>query len=269
MPALRRIFTRTAVPIVGIAVALVCAAPAQALPTPGDLSDVPARTSLSYEHIPTGTYVGSADDNSARPGLSTVKLYMADYVVRFGDGSPRDLDLAARMVQVSDDGAASTLDNKYPQAISATAAEYGLTSTSRGGFWGNSSTSTADTVRFLAAKKRTDPASPVLAWMNTAAPVARDGMVQDWGTEQLPGVTGTKWGWADDRSSVVASASIGDDFVIASNTYGPTRSNTDDVMAGLGGIELTAPPTAIAVPNLPVIPGLPSVEELLQMLAPR
>lgn len=82
-------------------------------------------------------------------------------------------------------------------------------------------------------------------------------------------MTGTKWGWADDRSSVVASASIGDDFVIASNTYGPTRSNTDDVMAGLGGVELTAPPAAAPVPNLPVIPGLPSVEELLQMLAPR
>ncbi|OZC45580.1 hypothetical protein CH286_17950 [Rhodococcus sp. WWJCD1] len=269
MPALRRIFTRTAVPIVGIAFALTCAAPAQALPTPADLADVPSRTSISYEHVPTGTYVGSAEDNSARPGLSTVKLYMADYVVRYGDGSARDRDLAARMVQVSDDGAASVLDNKYPQAIDATAAEFGLTSTSRGGFWGSSYTSTADTVRFLAAKKRTDPASPVLAWMTTAAPVARDGMVQDWGTEQLPGVIGSKWGWADDRSSVVASASIGDDFVVASNTYGSTRSNTDDVLTTLGGVELTAPPAPAPVPNLPAIPGLPSVEELLQMLAPR
>ncbi|MDV6233123.1 hypothetical protein [Rhodococcus cercidiphylli] len=121
----------------------------------------------------------------------------------------------------------------------------------------------------MAAKKRTDPASPVLAWMNTAAPVARDGMVQDWGTQQLAGVTGSKWGWADDRSSVVASASIGDDFVVASNTYGPSSTNTDDVLGALGGIELTAPPAAVSVPNLPVIPGLPSVEELLQMLAPR
>lgn len=112
MPGLRRITATAAVPFVGIAMALACAAPAQALPTPGDLADVPARTSISYEHVPTGTYVGSAEDNSARPGLSTVKLYMADYVVRFGDGSPRDRDLAARMVQVSDDGAASVLDNK-------------------------------------------------------------------------------------------------------------------------------------------------------------
>lgn len=269
MPSLRRIFTRTSVPIVGIAAALMCAAPAQALPTPADLADVPSRTALSYEHLPTGTYVGSAEDNSARPGLSTVKLYIADYVVRYGDGSARDRDLARRLIEVSDDGAASTLDNKYPQAISATAAEFGLTSTSRGSFWGSSYTSTADTVRFLAAKKRTDPASPVLAWMNSAAPVAADGTVQDWGTQQLPGVTGSKWGWADDRSSVVASASIGDDFVIASNTYGPRGAQTDDVLAALGDVELTAPPAPAPVVNLPAIPGLPSVDELLQMLAPR
>ncbi|MFI8568137.1 hypothetical protein ACIGGF_16425 [Rhodococcus sp. NPDC078407] len=269
MPGLRRNALRAAVPIVGIALALTCAAPAQALPTPADLADVPSRTSISYEHVPTGTYVGSAEDNSPRPGLSTVKLYMADYIVRFGDGSARDRDLSARMVQVSDDGAASELDRKYPQAIGATAAEFGLTSTSRGGFWGNSSTSTADTVRFLAAKKRTDPASPILAWMATAAPVARDGFAQNWGTSLLPGVIGSKWGWADDRSSVVASASIGADFVVASNTYGPSRSNTDDVLATLGDLELTAPPAPAPVPNLPVIPGLPSVEELLQMLSPR
>ena len=269
MPGLRPMIAKAAVPIVAIATALACAAPAQALPTPGDLADVPSRTAISYEHVPTGTYVGSPEDNSARPGLSTVKLYMADYVIRRGDGSPRDRDLAARMVQVSDDSAASVLDNKYPQAIDATAAEFGLTSTSRGGFWGSSYTSTADTVRFLAAKKRTDPASPVLAWMTTAAPVARDGFAQNWGTSLLPGVIGSKWGWADDRSSVVASASIGADFVVASNTYGPTRSNTDDVLATLGDLELTAPPVAAPVPDLPVIPGLPTVEELLQMLAPR
>ncbi|MGV8874045.1 MAG: hypothetical protein ACOH2Q_16045 [Rhodococcus sp. (in: high G+C Gram-positive bacteria)] len=269
MRALRRFFIRTSVPVAGIAVALLCAAPAQALPTPGDLADVPSRTALSYEHLPTGTYVGSAEDNTARPGLSTVKLYIADYALRFGDGSPRDLDLATRMIEVSDDGAASVLDSKYPQAISATADEFGLTSTSRGSFWGSSSTSTADTVRFLAAKKRSDPASPVLAWMTTAAPVARDGMVQDWGTVLLPGVTGTKWGWSDDRSSVVASASISDEYVVASNTYGPRTAQTEDVLAALGDVELTAPPAPAPVPNLPAIPGLPSVAELLQMLAPR
>jgi hypothetical protein len=82
-------------------------------------------------------------------------------------------------------------------------------------------------------------------------------------------VTGSKWGWADDGSSVVPSTSIGDEFVVASNTYGPRRSQTDDVLAALGGVELTAPPAASPVPNLPVIPGLPSVEELLLMLAPR
>lgn len=250
MPAVRRCLLLASGSIL---TALVCAAPASALPVPGDFADVPSRTSLSFVHSPTGLRVGTGNENEARPGLSTVKLYMADYAVRRGDGSPADLDAAARMVQLSDDGAASTLDSKYPQAIDATAAEYGLTSTSRGGFWGSSYTSTADTVTFLEAKKRSDPSSPVLRWMNSSAPVAADGTNQDWGTGELADSTGTKWGWADDSSSVVASASIGDEFSVAANTYGPPSAQTQDVLDALGSFDLTPPPAPLPSPVLPDI----------------
>ncbi|MGB3770546.1 MAG: hypothetical protein WBA00_05360 [Rhodococcus sp. (in: high G+C Gram-positive bacteria)] len=258
----RRRVGRLAECAIGAAAVIALAAPANAapLPAPGDFDGVPARTSLSYTSSATGVHVGTPNENEPRPGLSTVKLYLADYVLRRGDSSPEDLGLAARMIEVSDDWAASQLDAKYPEAIDAIAAEYGLTATDRGGFWGSSSTSTADTVRFLDAKQRTDPSSPVLAWMTTAAPVAADGTVQDWGTGQLGAAYGTKWGWADDGSSVVASASIGDGFTIASNTYGGPGTQTEDVLGALAPFDLVSPPMVV----------LPSHPTLIDMLfAPR
>lgn len=214
---------------------------AVAAPAP-DFGGVPERTSLSYTSVSTGVHVGTANENEPRPGLSTVKLYMADHILRRGDATPDDIALTARMIQVSDDSAAVQLDGKYPEAIDAVASEYGLGSTSRNGYWGDSVTSTADTVSFLVAKKRTDPGSPILGWMATASPTAADGFAQDFGTARLPAVSGSKWGWADDRSSVVASASVGDDFVVASNTLGPASVNTDDVLAAFGPFDLAAPP---------------------------
>ncbi|BAH48711.1 hypothetical protein ROP_04640 [Rhodococcus opacus B4] len=128
---------------------------------------------------------------------------------------------------------------KYPQSIDAVAAEYRLTGTRGADFWGNSVTSTADTVTFLEAKT-TDPSSPILGWMATAAPVAVDGTRQNGGTGALPSVTGTKWGWSDDGSSVVASASFGPDFSVAANTYGTAEQHTSDVL-GAFGLEPTPP----------------------------
>ncbi|MGA9871924.1 MAG: hypothetical protein WBQ44_12380 [Rhodococcus sp. (in: high G+C Gram-positive bacteria)] len=275
MPAIRRLSVFAAGPVVGVAFALAVCAPASALPAPGDFADVPSRTSLSFQHSPTGVHVGTANENTARPGLSTVKMYMADYALRHGDGSQSDRDLAERMIRSSDDGAASQLDAKYPQAIGAISSEFGLSATSRGGFWGSSYTSTADTVRFLESKKQTDPASPVLQWMNSATPIATDGTVQNWGTGVLAGATGTKWGWADDGSSVVASASIGDQFSVAANTYGSASTQTADVLGALGGADLTPPPLTappVFVPPvvaLPVLPPLPTVDDLLRIIAPR
>lgn len=180
-----------------------------------------------------------------------MKLYVADYALRHGDRSPEDLLLAERMIRQSDDAAASELDTKYPEAIDAAADEYGLSETSRGSFWGDSFTSTADTVRFLVAK-RGDPLSPIPGWMSTAEPVAADGTAQDWGTAKLPGVVGTKWGWADPGSSVVASASFGTDFTVAANTYGTADEQTEDVLGAFG----SGPAPLISPEALPAIPGM-------------
>ena len=215
-------------------IAVVSAPAAQAAPTPIDnLSNVPSRTSLSFQYAPLGARIGTPNSTEARPALSTVKLYLVDYAMRHGDGSASDRDLAQRMIQSSDDAAASQLDDKYPGAIDAAAAEYRLTSTHRGSFWGDSVTSTADTVTFLEAKKATDPGSPILGWMATANPTAADGTLQNWGTSQLPGVVGTKWGWADDSSTGVASASFGPDFSVAAQTYGGPPPTVDSLVADL------------------------------------
>ncbi|WP_241032528.1 hypothetical protein [Rhodococcus pseudokoreensis] len=238
---------RSAVAAALMAGGVACAATGQALaaPAPSEIADAPPRTALSFAHTPSGTRVGTANQGEARPGLSIVKLYVADYMIRHGDGSPEDLELGQRMIRDSDDAAASQAYAKYPQSIDAVAAEYRLTGTRGAAFWGNSVTSTADTVTFLEAKKTTDPNSPVLGWMATAAPVAVDGTHQNWGTGALPSVTGTKWGWSDDGSSVVASASFGPDFSVAANTYGTAEQHTDDVLGAFGS-DFT--PSAGAVP---------------------
>ncbi|MFE7421775.1 hypothetical protein [Rhodococcus sp. NPDC057529] len=215
---------------------VVCAGAGEvaAAPIPDGFSEVPPRTALSFAHTPSGTRVGTANQTDARPGLSIVKLFVADYMLRHGDGSAEDRDLAQRMIRDSDDNAAERGYAKYPQSIDAIAAEYRLTSTHGGRQWGGSVTSTADTVTFLEAKKTTDVDSPILGWMATAAPVAADGTHQNWGTGQLPSVTGTKWGWSDFGPSVVASASFGSDFSVAASTFGTTDQHTGDVLGAFG-----------------------------------
>ncbi|MFD4367040.1 hypothetical protein [Rhodococcus sp. NPDC058521] len=224
-----------------------------AAPAPiDDFNGVPERTALTFEYAPGGILIGTTNQHDSRPGLSTVKLYMADYALRRGDGSPSDRALAERMIRYSDDTAASELDAKYPGAIDAVAAEFGLADTRRSSFWGDSYTSTADTVAFLMAK-RADPLSPIPVWMSTASPTAADGTVQDWGTARLPGVVGTKWGWSDQGGSpVVASASFGPDFTIAANTYGSPEDHTADVL----GAFTPGPGPLIPEHLIPDIPGL-------------
>ena len=215
---------------------------AHSAPAPDRIDEVPGRTALSFMHTPSGTRVGTANQGEARPGLSIVKLYIADYMLRHGDGSPEDLALGQQMIRDSDDSAASQAYAKYPQSIDAIAAEYGLTSTRGSGFWGDAVTSTADTVTFLEAKKTTDPDSRILEWMATAAPVAADGTHQNWGTGRLPSVTGTKWGWSDLGPSVVASASFGPDFSVAANTYGTADQHTGDVLGAFAEDPASPPP---------------------------
>ncbi|UGT62135.1 hypothetical protein [Nocardia asteroides] len=191
---------------------------------------VPARTAFSVR-TPLGGW-GTETENLPRAALSLAKLYLADYAVRHGDGSPADLAAAERAIRRSDDAAADTLGARYPQAVAATAAEFGLTRTG-GGYWGTATTSTADVATFLLAKETADPGSPILLWMATAAPVAADGTPQDWGTADVPGVIGTKWGWSDTGVAEVASASFGPGFVVVAHTTGSTGEHTADVFAGI------------------------------------
>ncbi|MET7772235.1 hypothetical protein [Nocardia sp. NPDC005366] len=216
--------------------AVPMSASAQSDPEPGMSPDgVPPRSAISLR-TPMGIEWGTANEHEPRSALSTAKLYLADYALRHGDGSAEDRACAERMIRYSDDAAADTVAVKYPQAIGSTAAEYGLEQTQSTGQWGTSTTSTADLADFLTAKQTTDPNSPILDWMATAAPTAVDGTEQNWGTAALPGVQGSKWGWSDMPPQEVASASFGPGFSVAAHTRGGPAEQTADVMGALEGI---------------------------------
>jgi hypothetical protein len=247
--------------ILGASTVIALAPAATAAPAPrqddGGHIVAPARTQITVEHTGTGFRAGTANQHESRPALSIVKLYIADYV--FAHGTPADQADATRMLQTSDDGIASRLYAKYPQSISTTANAYGLNDTHDPGYWGDSTTSTADSVTYLEAKKRQDPGSPVLAAMASASPVAADGMRQDYGTAVLPGVIGTKWGWSDDRTSFTASASYGADFSVAAQTNGPAAQLTGDVVDAFQPSAPSPSPSPSPSPA-PGIPGLPDLQ---------
>jgi hypothetical protein len=230
--------------VVGVFAAGACllAAPAWAdpvvpntVPTGADIPGVPDRTSISFRLDGLGLEWGTPNDTESRSGLSMVKLYIVDYALRHGDGSAQDRQLSERMIRYSDDSAAGALAAKYPNAIDATAAEYGLPATHAGATWGSSYTSSADLTKFLDAKVRTDPGSPILGWMRDASPVAADGTQQNWGTARLPGVVGSKWGWSDFGPQDTASASYGPGFTVAAHTHGSPADQTADVLGALTG----------------------------------
>ncbi|MFB7724644.1 hypothetical protein [Nocardia sp. NPDC056100] len=219
----------------------VCSAPAAAQepkphePQPGEHRQVPPRTAISLRSIVPGMKWGTENETESRGGLSIAKLYLADYALRHGDGSPQDKELGERMIRYSDDAAADAMAAKYPGAIDAVAAEYELPATHGGADWGMSSTSTADMADFLLAKVRNDPDSPILDWMEQASTTAADGTKQDWGTSRLPHIKGTKWGWADTGVPEVASASFGSGFTVTAHTYGTAAEQTEDVLAAEAG----------------------------------
>ncbi|MFE7718998.1 hypothetical protein ACFU44_08135 [Nocardia rhizosphaerihabitans] len=216
--------------VAAVAVGLAIAAPAANADE--DPTTVPPRTAISLR-TPGGFGWGTANEHESRSALSMSKLYIVDYALRHGDGSPEDRALSERMIRDSDDGAATQLASKYPQAIEATASEYGLRQTHGTADWGRSSTSTADITDFLSAKQRTDPGSPIFEWMAGASNTAADGTPQNWGTAQLPGVQGSKWGWSDVGAPEVASASFGPGFSVAAHTYGSPADQSADVLDAL------------------------------------
>ncbi|SDS36218.1 hypothetical protein [Corynebacterium timonense] len=231
--------SRPSIAVLAMTVATVAlAAPAHAAPFPDRIGQTPPRTAISFTHSPSGFQAGSPNQHEARSGLSIVKLYIADYV--FDHGSAADHAAAVQMLRTSDDGIATALYTRYPDSIAATARKYGLRTTHAGAAWGASTTSTYDSAAFLEARKRDHGlGDPILVALATATPVAADGYRQDYGTAQLPGVIGTKWGWSDDRTSAHASVSYGTDFTVAAHTYGPAAQLTADVAAAFD-----APPAA-------------------------
>lgn len=89
---------------------------------------------LSYTRLPDGYHVGTATERFARPALSLIKLYIADYVLEHGTVKQRAQ--AIEMIKASDDETAEKLYEAYPQAIDDVADKYGLLSTRSNESWG-------------------------------------------------------------------------------------------------------------------------------------
>lgn len=176
-----------------------------------DPQSVPDRTQITVRHD-SGATVSTANSHESRPALSLSKLYLGYWVLKYG--SAADKAQVENMIRYSDDNVASDLDRRYPQAIPSIIQEFGLSETHYTGYWGTTQTSTEDIARFTAEIQHDPIAAPIFAGMATAAPVAADGYRQDFGTDHIPGVWGTKFGWSDDRT-IHASVSTGHGFTVA------------------------------------------------------
>ena len=182
---------------------------------------------VSYVHVPTGYRVDSGNVDEIRTCLSICKIYIADHVFR--EGTAAQKKQATEMIRTSDDGITTRLYRAFPESIDEVAERYGLPGTAGMRTWGKSVTTTHDVATFLAAKvAKGDFDDPVLAAMADSAPFGSDGYPQDFGTAVLPGVIGTKWGWADIHDSMNASSSYGDDFVISLNVIGDADATTEE-----------------------------------------
>ncbi|WP_295625092.1 hypothetical protein [uncultured Corynebacterium sp.] len=184
---------------------------------------------VSYVHLPTGFRVDSDNGDQIRPCLSICKIFIADHVFRHGTAA--DKKLAVEMLKTSDDDITTGLYRRYPKSTNEVAERYGLDDTTGASRWGKSKTTMHDVTTFLAAKVKAQAASgtkdPVLAALADPALIAADGYVQNYGTDVLPGVIGTKWGWSDKNAAMHATASYGDDFVVALNVLGDPDDATD------------------------------------------
>ncbi|MDO5512438.1 hypothetical protein [Corynebacterium sp.] len=179
---------------------------------------------VSFYRISDGYRTGTATERFARPALSLIKLYIAEYVIEHG--TLAEQYEAITMISSSSDRAAGQLYRKYPDSITEVAEKYGLQSTRAADRWGFSVTSTWDAVNFIAQLMEDDPTHPILVAMAEATPIAADGYGQDFGTSVLPGVIGTKWGWSDKRD-LHSSVSFGENFVVAAAVTGTADDLTD------------------------------------------
>ncbi|MCX7542335.1 hypothetical protein OS128_05340 [Corynebacterium sp. P5848] len=196
----------------------------------GDFTANATGSQVSFTRLSDGWHTGTATERYARPALSLIKLYIADYVLRYGD--PEDKLAAVEMIRSSDDELADELWERYPRAIDVTAKHYGLLSTRSDERWGYSVTSTYDVVSFIQQKLATDRMSPILTAMTQSDEYAADGYPQDFGTAVLPGAVGTKWGWSNDYS-LHSSVTFGENYVAAAAVAGSAEELTALVEAQL------------------------------------
>lgn len=204
---------------------------------------VPPRTQITVRQD-SGLTFSTNNSHEARPALSLSKLYLGYWVLKYGD--PADKARVENMIRFSEDRTASYLDQRYRNAISGTIAEFGLRETFYTGYWGSVRTSSEDVARFTAQIRNDPVAAPIIRGMETAAPIAADGYHQDYGTSRIPGVQGTKFGWAD-RRDIHASVSFAPGFTVAANTYGGSDAHTADV------VDTVHNDPALAVPA-PILP---------------
>ncbi|QGU03999.1 hypothetical protein CETAM_03620 [Corynebacterium comes] len=190
----------------------------------------PTGSQVSFYRLSDGRRTGTATERFARPALSLIKLYIAEYVIEHGTFTEQYA--AVDMISASDDRTAGELYRKYPESIDEVAKKYGLLSTRAHDRWGYSVTSTYDVVTFVAKLIEEDPTHPILVAMAEATPIAADGYGQDFGTSVLPGVIGTKWGWSDDRD-LHSSVSFGANFVVSAAVTGSADDLTDYVTSQL------------------------------------
>lgn len=220
--------------ILAAALMVATAVPAHALTiAPGS---VPQRWEMAVVYD-DGTEVDSANAHQPREAMSLAKLYLGHWVLHHG--APEDQALVENMIRFSDDGVATTLDRKYPQAIPETISAFGLGETSYNGYWGDTTTSVSDVARFLQAIRNDAASQPIINGMSTASPIAGEGYVQNYGTSQIKGVQGTKYGWSDDRS-VNGTASIGPGYTIAIITFGTAADATSDALGAVTDDSQTA-----------------------------
>lgn len=193
----------------------------------------PTGSQVTILRMDDGFHTGTATERFARPALSLIKLYIAEYVLEHGE--LKDRADALEMIRSSNDEIAEKMFEKYPDCIDIVAKEYGLASTRSRDTWGYSVTSTYDVVSFVSQKLRKNRNDPILRAMKESDEVAADGYEQNFGTSTLPGVIGTKWGWSNDLT-LHSSVSYGENFVVAVAVSGTAEDLTDLVELQVVGL---------------------------------
>jgi hypothetical protein len=211
----------------------------------------------------TARLAASAAGNAAAdrpfPTASMVKLFIAEDVLhRARTGRlvlrPDDPGLLQKMIQRSDDPAASTLWVRYggPRMVVDVARRYRLTGTAPPavrGQWGEATTTARDLARFLAllpTAAHPADAAALLDWMRTATPQAADGFDQRFGLfGTAPAQSAVKQGWmccVGGKRHLHSAGVVGDRVVVLLSEV-PRATGY-----GAGRAALTAAAAAIPAP---------------------